>query len=230
MKYTETIGVVGGMGSYATLDFFRRLLDEFPAEKEWDRPRIVIDNRCTMPSRVRAILYNEVPEKITKELTSAVRGLLACGTDYLIFACNTSHAFIPDVIKQVPEAASKIINIIDVLAKQMQEAHVKSAYLLASEGTIETKIYPRYFHQYGISVDYPSTEMYGTLRKFIEIVKQGQVTENSKAEFRDFVKAIPMEHIILGCTEFPVLMKADSADKVWDPLDAAINAVKSVIK
>ena len=44
MKYTETIGIVGGMGSYATLDFFRRILDAFPAEKEWDRPRIVIDN------------------------------------------------------------------------------------------------------------------------------------------------------------------------------------------
>ena len=39
MKYTETIGIVGGMGSYATLDFFRRILDAFPAEKEWDRPR-----------------------------------------------------------------------------------------------------------------------------------------------------------------------------------------------
>lgn len=67
MKYTETIGIVGGMGSYATLDFFRRLLNAFPAEREWDRPRIVIDNRCTMPSRVHAILYNEQPQKISQK-------------------------------------------------------------------------------------------------------------------------------------------------------------------
>ena len=77
MKYTETIGIVGGMGSYATLDFFRRILDAFPAEKEWDRPRIVIDNRCTMPSRVRAILYQEEKETIVKEMEDAVRGLLS---------------------------------------------------------------------------------------------------------------------------------------------------------
>ena len=72
MRYAETIGIIGGMGSYATQDFFRRLLDAFPSEKEWDRPRIVIDNRCTMPSRVRAILYGEQPEKIVEELTNAV--------------------------------------------------------------------------------------------------------------------------------------------------------------
>lgn len=53
------IGIIGGMGSYATIDFFRRLVDAFPAEKEWERPRIIVDNYCTMPSRVRAILYNE---------------------------------------------------------------------------------------------------------------------------------------------------------------------------
>lgn len=29
----QIIGVVGGMGSFATLDFFRRILLAFPAEK-----------------------------------------------------------------------------------------------------------------------------------------------------------------------------------------------------
>lgn len=38
------IGLVGGMGSIATVDYFRRLIDAFPAQKEWDRPRIIIDN------------------------------------------------------------------------------------------------------------------------------------------------------------------------------------------
>ena len=45
------IGVLGGMGTYATIHLFREYADLFPAEKEWDRPRIIIDNRCTMPSR-----------------------------------------------------------------------------------------------------------------------------------------------------------------------------------
>lgn len=34
----NTIGVLGGMGSYATCDIFRRLLDAFLAEKELTTP------------------------------------------------------------------------------------------------------------------------------------------------------------------------------------------------
>ena len=53
------IGILGGMGTYATIYLFQEYVELFPAEKEWERPRIIIDNNCTMPSRVRAVLYNE---------------------------------------------------------------------------------------------------------------------------------------------------------------------------
>ncbi len=121
------------------------------------------------------------------------------------------------------------MNIIDTLTEQIQQAGVSSAYLLASEGTIETKIYPHYFEPYGISVSYPSPDMYGKLREFIEIVRQGHVTENARAEFCSLVKSIPSGQIILGGTEFSVLMSANEFDGVWDPLDAAIKAIKAVI-
>lgn len=40
------IGVLGGMGTYATINLFKQYAEVFPAEKEWERPRIIIDNRC----------------------------------------------------------------------------------------------------------------------------------------------------------------------------------------
>ena len=61
------IGVLGGMGTYATINLFKQYAEVFPAEKEWERPRIIIDNRCTMPSRVRAILYNEKFDQVVSE-------------------------------------------------------------------------------------------------------------------------------------------------------------------
>lgn len=91
VRYEQTIGVIGGMGSYATLDFFHRLLTAFPAEKDWDRPRIIIDNRCTMPSRVRAILYNEATDEVSHDLAESTRNLIHSGADILVLACNTSH-------------------------------------------------------------------------------------------------------------------------------------------
>ena len=57
-----TIGIVGGMGSLAAAEFLNTMVRAFPAEKEWDRPRTVVDNACHMPSRVRALLYGEQRE------------------------------------------------------------------------------------------------------------------------------------------------------------------------
>lgn len=76
------IGVLGGMGTYATINLFKQYAEVFPAEKEWERPRIIIDNRCTMPSRVRAFLYHENVERLIDEMANSI--LLAI---HRIFSC-----------------------------------------------------------------------------------------------------------------------------------------------
>lgn len=73
------IGVLGGMGTYATINLFKQYAEVFPAEKEWERPRIIIDNRCTMPSRVRAFLYHENVERLIDEMANSIDGLLKIG-------------------------------------------------------------------------------------------------------------------------------------------------------
>ena len=107
-----TIGVLGGMGTYATINLFRQYAAVFPAEKEWERPRIIIDNRCTMPSRVRAYLYNENYEKLVNEMTESISNLIQAGGDNIriILACNTSHLFLPKIYETIPNAKKHIIN------------------------------------------------------------------------------------------------------------------------
>ena len=117
----SAVGIVGGMGSYATVDFFKRIVDAFPAAKEWNRPRILIDNYCTMPSRVRAILYGERRSELVDDLSSSVKNMLHAGAERIIFACNTSHVFIPKVISCVPECDGKIIHIIEALAQELRK-------------------------------------------------------------------------------------------------------------
>ena len=72
MNKDLVIGVLGGMGTYATIHLFQQYAEVFNAEKEWDRPRIIIDNRCTMPSRVRAFLYNEKENELVEEMVDSL--------------------------------------------------------------------------------------------------------------------------------------------------------------
>ena len=173
-KKDYIIGVVGGMGSYATLDFFRRILQTFPAEKEWDRPRVIIDNFCTMPSRVRAVLYNERRDELVEDLYNSIRKMLEMGATRIILACNTSHIFLPQILNLIPNAKNAVLNIIDLCGKEIQSKGIDSIDLIASEGTILSGIYNETFNRYGIHVNSPNEDQFSELRGFILCSRLGR--------------------------------------------------------
>lgn len=232
-KYDKmTIGIVGGMGSYATLHFFHQLLKATPAEKEWDRPRIIIDNRCTMPSRVRAIIYEEERPLLVKLLAESIRNLLDAGATHIVLACNTSHVFLDEVYKLVPEAKSLVVNIITAVAKAMQAAGIKSAGFIATEGTIMSGIFESTCALYDIALTSPAEDDFTQLRSLIEDVKHDDITDKTCELFVQMLekqaRSSGSKNIILGCTEFPcIYSKAlpliEKTDLViWDPLQEAI--------
>lgn len=229
--YQDVIGVLGGMGSFATLHFFEALLKAFPAQKEWDRPRILIDNRCTMPSRVRAVLEGYQYDRLVAELTDSVSSLLRAGATKIILACNTSHCFLPDIYRNVPEAEGKIVSIIDACCERIAAAGEKEVSLIASEGTIQSGVFAKGLAPYGIQVRSPENEQYLMQRELIEAVKQDQITDETIQKFIALVKSFSGDALILGCTEFPVLFSRVPAGtfagiRVYDPLLCAIDALQ----
>ena len=227
-----TIGIVGGMGSYATANFFEMVLDAFPAEKEWERPRVIIDNKCTMPSRVRSILYDENTDLLIAELTDSVQNLVNMGATDIVLACNTSHCFLGPVLKNVPEAADKIVNIIEACAESIKAQGIDEVYLLATEGTILSHIYEDTFEKYGINIVAPGEEDFTILRDFIESVKQKTIDDEIKDKFIAYINDAKEDGVILGCTELPILYsalgerKSELKKNIYDPLDAAIGKIK----
>lgn len=218
----KTIGILGGMGSYATCAIFRRLLDAFPAEKEWDRPRILIDNNCAMPSRVRAILYGEHEERLVREMSESVEHLAAAGADRILLGCMTAHYFRPRLPHQD--------KVMDVLAETRRELAGRwspgtEIACLCTEGSVQTGIWERALP--GYTVRYPDTAGMARLREFIEAVKQNRVTGKTRRAFSQFVKAQPGQCVLLGCTELPLLVENDGLEReLVDPIACAIQYLK----
>lgn len=229
------IGVVGGMGSYATLHFFQRFLDATPAEKEWDRPRIIIDNHCTMPSRVRAILYKEERPALVKLLADSIRLLLDAGATHIILACNTSHVFLDEIYDILPEAREKIVHIIASVAEAMEKKQVKRAGFIATEGTIQSGIFESVCGKYGIELLSPEEQDFPEMRYLIEAVKHNDITEEICERFSDLVKKqaqkFLVKDIILGCTEFPPIYEKAAqlliggGIRIWDPLEETLRKI-----
>ncbi len=233
--YQDIIGVLGGMGSYATLHFFQELLDAFPAKKEWERPRILIDNRCTMPSRVLAVLEGTKRSLLVDEMCDSVTSLLNAGATKIVLACNTSHCFLSDIYKAVPESKGRIVSIIDACCRELAEANEKEVSLIASEGTIQSGVFHHALEHYGIPVTIPKAEQYLKQRELIEAVKQNKITDDTLDAFVKMIRSFSGDALILGCTEFPVLFSklpkgALMGIRVYDPLRSAVKVLQAECK
>lgn len=214
----KTIGILGGMGSYATVDFFKRVLDAFPAEKEWDRPRIIIDNNCAMPSRVRAILYNENVEELVSQMRKSVNSLSDSGADIIMMGCMTAHHFISYLPHQ-----DKIVDITLLLRESMKKE--KEVLVLCTEGSMDAKVWD--YALPDIDRFYPNENQMKELRNYIEIVKSGKVGDCDKKKFANYVNELPCEAVLLGCTELPILTDGRLINKkIYDPLECAISYLR----
>ena len=229
MKKDFVIGVLGGMGTYATIHLFQQYAEVFEAEKEWDRPRMIIDNRCTMPSRVRAFLYNENVEQLVDEMADSMQRLKDAGCTRILLACNTSHLFLPKIYEKVPGLEPLVVHIIKACVDEIKKDGVKEVYLLGTEGTIDSGSYQKALSEAGIACSVPAQKEYVKLRDCIEAVKQDKYSEEVKKTFLDLTNR--SDTLILGCTELPIIYEkykdGVTCSKVYDPLLLGVLKLKS---
>ena len=223
-----TIGFLGGMGTYATIHAFKQYAEVFGAVKEWDRPRIIIDNRCTMPSRARAFLYNENVELLVSEMTESIDNLMKAGCSKIILACNTSHLFLPYIYDRLPQAKGCIVDIINACVDKVAGDNIKTVYLLASEGTIDSGIYHKALESRSISCIVPLKEEYKDLRTCIEAVKQNVYSDQIETIFLNLINREECG-CILGCTELPILYEKYynkiNRKNIYDPVRHALERI-----
>lgn len=232
----ESIGIIGGFGAYATLDFYRRLIESFDVKSERDLPHIIIDCNFTMPSRTRALLYGDDYEKIVDEISKSVDIMINQGVSHIVLVCGTAHAFLPDVYRKVPEARKRVVHIIECLNRELRKQNVDNVLLIAAEGTLKQRVYENELKNcHCIS---PKENEYSQIREFIESVKQHKMTEETIFNFKRFVQKFDASDIVLGCTEFPVLLEfclgkfpdMFSEYRFWDPLEVTITEIMRILK
>lgn len=226
-----TVGIVGGMGSRATLDLFRRFLDAFPMESEQEKPRIIIDNYSTMPSRVKAVIDDELHEDVVRRVALSVKNLIASGATHIVLACGTLHAFIEEVSALTPESDKYILNMIDICARSMSEQGVTKALLLASENTVRSEVYQNRFSLFGVSIAAPDKNTQSKVDRLIEAAKRNRLDSGAANELVGIIDALGENDIVLGSTELPILVNSLDTrfqeKRVYDPLQKVIDAIVS---
>ncbi len=183
----KTLGILGGMGPWATLNFFKEILNNTEAEKDWDHLHIIIDNNVDIPSRTRALVYNEKSPETDMKI--ACYNLMNSGCEYIAVPCNSAHYFYDDVVKgtDIPW-----VNMLEVVARQV--AHYKKVLVLGGYATVVKKSYDRYLDNTIYLDDY--AEIY----ELIESIKVNRI-------YNKPIQLPEADCILLACTELPLVIK-----------------------
>lgn len=197
----KTLGIIGGMGPLATADLYRKIILATDAARDQDYPHVIIDGDAQIPDRTEAILHGG--ENPLPRLVASARRLTAAGAEVLMMACNTAHYYY-DAVQA--EAGVPVLHMIEETAREVRREGYRTAALLATDGTVQTKLYHRVFEAQGIPFLLPDPHGQRAVMAMIyEGVKAGAAnfdTAQVTACLRRLREA-GADVFVLACTELP---------------------------
>jgi aspartate racemase len=224
----KTIGILGGMGPEATAYFFNLIIKGTAAARDQDHIPIIIYNLPQVPERTAALL-GRGPSPLPL-LRKGVRRLERAGVDFIVIPCITAHAFLSDfkTAVRVP-----IVSLLDEAQRFAREEipGLKRAGLLASAGTIRSRLFHETFAAAGIGIITPTAPEQAKVMEAIfgkRGIKAGFTEGNPKKMIINAGRRLirrGAQAIIAGCTEIPlVLQDEDIPVPLIEPLRIAARA------
>jgi aspartate racemase len=209
------IGVLGGMGPLATVDFFNKVLAATPAKGDADHVPLLIQSDPRIAPRPAAILGGA--RSPLPDLLAGRDRLIAAGATALAMPCNTAHYWYADLVKgcSVP-----FISIVDSSCAELAglSRAGQPIGIIATRATLVAKIFDAPLKSAGYTVLLPDEDLMDTLvLPGIELVKVGQAIQGGKL-IEQAVQALMLRGagaVVLACTETPLAL-----DAVQSPLRA----------
>ena len=217
------IGILGGMGTQAGLDFCNKLAILYRGKIDQEYPLFLLYNKSNIPGRPESIgvqtrtlsnrIYNKKSErkysKVLKSLLSGCQVLKKSKCKFIVIPCNTAHYWYDDLLKKIN---LPIINMPkEVFNHTIKQCKKNSSIgLLATEGTLKTGVYNKFFDK-SFKLVYPNTiTQKNSVNAAIKLVKMGKVKEANKIikPAIDYLMKKKCKKIILGCTELPIAIFA----------------------
>ncbi|MFO7543899.1 MAG: amino acid racemase [Trueperaceae bacterium] len=206
-KARPVIGVLGGMGPEATLDFYAKLIAATPASTDQDHLHVIIDADPSVPDRSAAIAGTGPSPG--PQLAAMARRLEAAGADVLVMTCNSAHAFQDEVTAAVGIPFVSIVEESVALALAAAPG-ARRVGVLATTGTRDARLYADAFALHGVETLEPAGAGHDTLMRLIYRVKAGDKSDELKSAMRalaDDLVSAGAQAVVAGCTEVPLVLE-----------------------
>ncbi len=215
----KIIGVLGGMGPAATADFYQKIIRATPAKGDQDHLKVLIFGNPQIPDRTAAI-RGDGPDPLPALVESAevlVRG----GADFLTIPCVTAHHFYEALQRSVRVPILHLIGE-TVTAVLNEYPGLRRLGLLATSGTLQSRLFESYFEPRGFTILTPDPAVQAAgVMEAVYAVKQGKPLEQSRRLIREAAEHLcrrGAEAVLAGCTEVPLILQdGDLSVPLIDP-------------
>jgi len=204
------IGVVGGVGPAATVDFIDKIVRNTRAGRDQEHVKLVVEQNPQIPDRTQNLIGDGVDPTIA--LYSTCKKLEADDADIIAIPCNTAHAFVERI---QPYLSIPIVNMLFETAECIRRNHgtCRKIGLLATSGTIGSRVYHDAIGNAGFELLVPDEEYQSRVMNAIygpKGVKAGFIEGECVEDLLRALTSLVLrgaEVIILGCTELPLLLE-----------------------
>lgn len=216
------LGVLGGMGPAATVDFLDKLVRVTPADRDQDHVPVIVWNDPRVPDRTDALCNGGADP--TPALVTGARALLSMGATVLVAICNTAHLFLPGVSAAT---GARFLSMIDATVDEVSALLPPGAPvgLLAGTATARSDLYARPFARAGRPLITPDPADQTEVMAVIRAVKAGDLSAPTVTRLHavvDTLRAAGAAAVLAGCTELPIVLARDPRPPlpVVDPTEA----------
>lgn len=224
MNKHKMIGLIGGMGPYASAHFYRLLLDkssqDYGAKNNDDYPEIVIDS-VPVPYFISDTTRLAEAKNMLMDRAQRLNNF-GCGVIGMV--CNTGHILYKDLAKQ---SETEFVSMIDLVAREAQRRNLKRVGILSTQTTIKTGLYKKALKNLDIGSINEDENMQLIHETIIKQVVAGKVSDSQRDLLEDmtrrFIDKEELDGVILGCTELPLVFPKDKFENVIDSMDALAN-------
>lgn len=205
------VGVLGGMGPLATVDFMQKMVAATPATRDQEHVPALISSIPQIPDRTQA--FQGQGESPLPALIACAQRLEAAGAGVIVIPCNTAHLWFDAIQAAV---AIPLLHIVDATLKMAATASgdTPRVGLLATEATMASGLYTDRPGGKAVQWFVPTA---GETREWITpgiaAVKAGRLDEGHDL----LVQAANALHgrgaaaVVLGCTEIPLVLNDANA-------------------
>lgn len=202
----KKIGIVGGLGPEATVDYYRILINAYRERTGGKTPEIII---YSINAVDLGIMYrNKDFTGIVSWLNQAVKALADGGADLAIIAANTPHIVYDDlaIIAPIP-----VISIVEETANAASIMGLKNVGLFGTKITMRSDFYPKVFKKKNIDVTVPTRDEQEYINRIIHReLNFGTIHTETRDRLKTIIERMIGEHgidgLILGCTELPLIL------------------------